>query len=103
MKLKHSLLLLLALLVAHTAGATTLTVTSTADSGAGTLRGALASAAAGDTINFSVTGTVLLTSGELPVTNNLTIIGPGANSLAVDGNFASRVFNIGTNRTVSMT
>ena len=51
--------------------AATITVTSTADSGAGTLRDALASASDGDTIDFSVTGTITLTStnGELSVTD----------------------------------
>src|SRR5438067_8122538 len=68
----------------------TITVTSTADSGAGTLRAALASAANGDTIDVSgVTGTILLTSGELLVTNSVTILGPGPASLAVNGNAAS--------------
>src|SRR5436853_6621185 len=73
----------------------TIIVTSTADSGAGTLRAALASAANGDTIDASsVTGTILLTSGELLVTNSVTIFGPGPANLAVDGNAASRAFNI---------
>ena len=49
--------------------AATITVSSTADSGAGTLRAALASAANGDTINASgVSGTITLTNGELLVT-----------------------------------
>ena len=73
----------------------TLTVTSTADSGPGTLRAALASAANGDTIDASgVSGTILLTSGELPVSNSVTILGPGPANLAVNGNAASRAFNI---------
>src|SRR6266404_1774525 len=75
--------------------AATITVTNTADSGAGTLRAALASAANGDTIDASgVTGTILLTSGELLVTNSVTILGPGPANLAVNGNHASRAFNI---------
>jgi CSLREA domain-containing protein len=45
------------------------------------------------TINFSVTGTITLLSGELSVAHpNLTIQGPGANVLAVSGNGTSRVF-----------
>src|ERR1043166_3381565 len=91
--------LLIARLAVQTAGAATLTVSSTADSGAGSLRAALASASAGDTINFTVTGTVLLATGELLVTNNVNIVG---SNVTVDGNFASRVFNIATNRTVSI-
>src|SRR5436309_793528 len=63
--------------------AATNTVTSTANSGAGTLRAALASVANGDTINFSVAtpAAIMLTSGELVVSNNVTILGPGLNSL----------------------
>ena len=58
------------------ARAAILTVTSTADSGAGSLRAALASAADGDTIDFSVTGTVLLTSGKLAISHNLPSSAP---------------------------
>src|SRR5438876_8223193 len=72
--------------------AATITVTSTADSGAGSLRAALASASDGDTIDFSVTGTITLTSGELLVGKSVTISGPGAANLAVNGNAAGRVF-----------
>ena len=76
--------------------AATLTVTSTADSGTGSLREALASANpyGGDTVNFSVTGTIRLTSGQLSVNHNLTIAGPGAGLLTVSGNNAVRVFDI---------
>lgn len=76
--------------------AATITVTSTADSGAGTLRAALASANNGDTINFALPtpSTILLTSGELVVSNSVQIVGPGANNLSVDGNAANRVFHI---------
>jgi hypothetical protein len=51
----------------------------TADSGAGTLRGDLAAANSGDTINFDPSllySTVDLTSGELLVNKSLTINGP---------------------------
>ncbi len=75
--------------------AATITVTSTNDSGSGSLRAALASAANGDIIDASsITGTVLLTSGELLVNKNVNIIGPGPSNLAVDGNASSRVFHI---------
>jgi len=73
--------------------AITCTVTSTADSGPGTLRDCLASAA--DTIDATgVSGTILLTSGELQITHDVTINGPGPANLAVNGNATSRVFHV---------
>jgi hypothetical protein len=63
--------------------ANTYTVSNTNDSGPGSLRAALASAANGDTINFSVTGTITLNSAELVIGTNVTINGPGAASLAI--------------------
>ena len=77
------------------AQAATYTVTSLADSGAGSLRQAIADANANpgaDTIVLSVTGAITLTSGVLAITDSLTIQGPGAGRLAVDGNGISRVF-----------
>ncbi|MBL8208757.1 MAG: hypothetical protein JNM09_31295, partial [Blastocatellia bacterium] len=71
----------------------TLTVTNLNDSGAGSLRQAITDAVAGDTITFSITGTITLAS-ELAINKNLTIQGPGVNALTISGNSASRVFNI---------
>ena len=88
------------------ARAATITVTSTADSGPGTLRDALASVADGDTIDASgVSGTIALTSGELLVTNSVDILGPGPANLAVDGNFpntTNRVFHIAQSNIVTI-
>jgi hypothetical protein len=80
----------------------TITVTNTNDSGPGSLRQALANANDGDAINFAVSGTIALTSGELLVDKSVTISGPGAAVLAVDGDFTSRVFHIGPGKTVSI-
>jgi len=74
--------------------AATITVTNTNDSGAGSLRQAIADAVNGDTIDFGVTGTITLTSDELVVDKNVTISGPGSNNLTVDGNHTSRVFHV---------
>jgi hypothetical protein len=76
------------------AHAATITVTNTNDSGPGSLRQALMIAHDGDTINFAVTGTITLTSGGLPVTKNITISGPGADQLSIDGNQAIVVFGV---------
>jgi CSLREA domain-containing protein len=71
------------LLVAGHLFAGTITVTSLNDNGAGTLRNAIAAANSGDSINFSVTGVINLTSGPLTIAKNITINGPGANLLEV--------------------
>jgi hypothetical protein len=94
--------LLLAALSSWRCAAATLVVYNTNDSGAGSLRQAIADDAAmggANTIMFSnsVTGTIILATGELLINNNVTILGPGAGKLAVDGNALSRVFHIGTN------
>src|SRR5664280_1967901 len=81
--------------------AATLTVTNTNDTGAGSLRDALAGAADADTIDLSIAGTILLTNGELVVTNNINIVGPGPAALLIDGNGTNRVFHIGPSNVVS--
>src|SRR5438067_2764441 len=82
--------------------ANVITVTNTNDSGPGSLRQALADVNDGDTINFAVTGTIGLTSGELLVNKAITISGPGAENLAVNGNAKSGVFHVtGGNVTIS--
>jgi predicted outer membrane repeat protein len=80
--------------------ANTLTVINTNDSGPGSLRQALSIVNDGDTIDFAVTGTITLTSGELLVNDSITISGPGAANLTVNGNHMSRVFHIGSGKTV---
>lgn len=81
--------------------AATITVTNGNDSGAGSLRRAILDASSGDTINFapSVT-TVNLTSDELVIDKNLTIIGPDANRLTVQRSTNApefRIFHIRSN------
>ena len=92
----------LAFAVVTSIQADTITVTNTNDSGPGSLRQALADASDGDTIDFGVTGSIGLTSGELVVDKNVTISGPGAGNLSVDGNATNRVFHIGSSETVTL-
>src|SRR5579862_6437638 len=68
---------LLFLAMPNTARAATLFVTNTNDSGSGSLRSQIAAAAAGDTIEFNVTGTISVLTG-LVINKNLSIIGPTA-------------------------
>ena len=55
-----------------------------------------------DTIDFThgLTGTIPLSSGQLSITDTLTIDGPGADQVAVSGSQQSRVFSIGGGATV---
>ena len=80
-----------------------LTVTTSADSGPGSLRGAIASAVSGDTINFAKNVHVItLTGGELEISKNLDIEGTGANRLSISGNNASRVFYVKSGNTLTL-
>src|SRR5262249_31310030 len=49
-----------------------------------------------DLIRFAAArdGTIVLTSGELSITDDLTIDGPGVHRLTLSGNDASRVFSV---------
>jgi hypothetical protein len=84
----------------------TLTVTSAADDGsAGTLRSIFGSAQNGDTIHFAKTlegQTIALTQGQLVIDQSLTIDGLGMDKLAIGGNRASRIFDIGSGATVTI-
>ncbi|MCT7965422.1 DUF4347 domain-containing protein [Laspinema sp. D1] len=74
-----------------------LTVTNANDSGAGSLRNAIASAQAGDTILFDPTlanQTITLTSGQLSINKNLIIDGTNAPGVTISGNNASRIFDV---------
>jgi hypothetical protein len=72
----------------HAGGLTSATTCRMAGNTTCALRDALAYATSGtDTITFNGTGqgTITLTNGSLTLTTNVTIIGPGANALAIDG------------------
>jgi hypothetical protein len=84
---------------APSADAATFTVTNTNDGGAGSLRDAIVSAnnnVGPDVITFNaaVTGTITLTGGQLYISDDVDVQGPGAAVLTVSGNNASRVFYI---------
>src|SRR5262245_29345226 len=80
-----------------TAQAATFTVDNLDDSGPGSLRQAILdanSAPGADEITFStgVSGTIVLTTGQLTIFDSVVITGPGAGVVTVSGNDASRVF-----------
>lgn len=103
MSVRRIVVLIACFAVAPLANAATYVVSSLADSGPGTLREAVGFAngtpGTADTITFSVTGTITLTTGELVVTDTLSIDGPGARKLTIDGNLNGRLFQVQTSTT----
>src|SRR5689334_22332427 len=87
--------------------ALTITVTTCADSGPGSLRDAIATALDGDTIDFDVAcSTISLTSGALAIgadVVDLEINGPGRNALTIDGGYADRVLVHGAGASGALT
>ena len=84
-----------AALPVNSASAATIHVMNCNDSGVGSLRGSVASALSGDTIDLTKLrcNRIVLTSGQISITQlDLTLIGPGRSRLTLDGNHASRVF-----------
>jgi hypothetical protein len=85
------------LVAAGSAQAAVFTVSSTGDTGPGTLRDAItaANAAGGaDTINISATGTITLATPLPNLTEAVEIAGPGASQLSVDANDTGAVFAV---------
>ena len=89
-----------------------LVVTTTADSGAGSLRQAINDTCDGGAVTFNIPNndagydpttkqhTIKLISGVLQVNRSVTIDAAGANSVIVDGNNQTRILSIGGNATV---
>ena len=86
--------------VAPAVRATVDTVTTTADSGPGSLRNTLAAAGPGDTVVFSSTlagQTIQLASGELFISQNLTIDASAlAGGIIIDGGGNGRILEVGS-------
>ncbi len=83
-----------------------LKVANASDSGSGSLRDVIACVPEGDTVVFVsnlVGSTITLTSGELLIDKNLTIIGPGqVTELVISGNNQSRIFHVTSGKTLSL-
>ncbi|HKE48410.1 MAG TPA: hypothetical protein VKB52_10120, partial [Rhodanobacteraceae bacterium] len=83
----------------HPDGGIVIPVTSCADDGSdGTLRHAVLVASTGDTVDLTALtcSTITLESGAISVdVDDLDIVGPGADALAIDGVYADRVIRHG--------
>src|SRR4051812_17599050 len=68
------------------------------------LREAIQSAAAGDTIQFApgLTGQIALNGGELLLDKKVTIAGPGSTLLSISGKDAVRVLEVGARANVTL-
>ena len=79
--------------VAPNRPAGTVVVGNCDDSGADSLRDAVENAVSGDVIDLTslTCGTITLNTGLVSTVDDLTLNGPGADQLAIDGNHASRV------------
>ena len=80
-------------------------VTNTNDSGAGSLRDVIACAPSGSVITLApaLSGLdIILTSGEIVIDKDLTLIGLGLSNSYVSGSFSSRVFHIQAGSTFSI-
>jgi hypothetical protein len=81
------------------AQAATHVVSTNDDSGLGTLRQAIIDANADVTppviVDAStIGGTITLSTGEIAITNGMSVQGPGASIATIDANHASRIFNV---------
>jgi hypothetical protein len=80
-------------------------VTSTADSGAGTLRGAIASASNGATITFSsgLSGATITLASTLAINTSVSIDASAlAGGIQINGNGSVEIFNVASGITVSL-
>jgi PKD repeat protein len=83
-----------------------LVVENTNDAGCGSLRYAAGVALPGDTVTFTPTlagQTITLTSGQIDVNASITIDGSDAPDISIDGNHASRIFEIGSMADITVT
>jgi len=88
-----------------TVTAATITVANAFDSGAGSLRQAIADANPGDTIVFyaSLSGATITLASQLSINKDLTIDGSSLSlPVTISGDYSTRVFSIGTGATVTL-
>jgi hypothetical protein len=100
------MVVVLGTLLAPGVRAATYDVSNTNDSGGGSLRQAITDAnnnPGADTITFSTSGIIPLGSDLPPIDDDVTITGPGANQLTIDGAGSYQPFDINAGNTVTIT
>ncbi len=87
------------LLLTNSGYSAAVTVTSTNDSGAGTLRDAIASASSGDSILFDsgLNGLEILLTSIITINKDLTIIGNDTTNTFISGSNSTQIFHIDNN------
>ncbi|MEI6075094.1 MAG: choice-of-anchor Q domain-containing protein, partial [Verrucomicrobiota bacterium] len=97
-------MLALLLAAANSALATNRTITSSADSGDGSLRQKIAASIAGDSIDFdpALNGQTITLTTQIGIAKDITINGPGYNKMAISGNDQTRIFEIASGHTVTI-
>jgi predicted outer membrane repeat protein len=99
------LISLLVMMFIRPVRAASFTVTNLDNNGPGSLRQAILDAnisPGDDVIDFSVSGTITLTSGQLSITGSDSLTINGGGNITISGNNAGRVFNIPGNTPVTL-
>ena len=81
-------------LASSSAFAATLTVTSSLNSGAGSLRATVGASSDGDVIVFDESISLITLSSEIEIATTLTITGPAADELTISGGSSARIFYV---------
>lgn len=92
------------LAIGSSLNAQTITVTNTANAGAGSLRQAVLDATAGTTILFDVAtnATPVMLSAEIMVDKDLTIVGNGQAETTINGSGTNRIFHVMNSANVTL-
>ncbi|THH39504.1 choice-of-anchor Q domain-containing protein [Neolewinella litorea] len=102
--LRTCMVLLASFVSLNLAVAATITVTTTANDGSGSLRQAVASAAPGDMIVFAAATDhhAITLLSVINIEKNLTVVGNGMTNTLIRGNFTNRAFSIRKGATVTI-
>ena len=101
LNLRSALLHCLIAALPVTVSATIIPITSLADTGVGTLRETIGNASSGDTLEFTLAGTISLDS-QIEVMDSVTIMGLGADQTEINGQGQTRLFEVEENAALNL-